>query len=136
MAHHNHAHHQHRRDRVGNAHQEVRRQDTVVNVVYVTASPTFTGLYFIEQCLTREKTSPMWERIIDLAFYYRQDWRIQDHGWIRGSSRSQPTAHSCCQDKYSCREGFPSCRAIESSRAAANKRLHYSGCCRRNNTPA
>ena len=39
MAHHNHAHHQHRRERVGN----VRRQETVFNVVYVTAAPTFTG---------------------------------------------------------------------------------------------
>ena len=45
MAFHNHAHHQHRRDRVQNAHQEVRRQDTLFNVVYVTASPTFTGTY-------------------------------------------------------------------------------------------
>ena len=40
MAHHNHAHHQHRRERVGN----VRRQETVFNVVYVTAAPTFTGI--------------------------------------------------------------------------------------------
>ena len=39
MAHHNRAHHQHRRERVGN----VRRQETVFSVVYVTAAPTFTG---------------------------------------------------------------------------------------------
>ena len=52
MAYHNHAHHQHRRDRVQNAHQEVRRQDTVVNVVYVTASPTFTGTYLTSQALS------------------------------------------------------------------------------------
>lgn len=56
MAHHNHAHHQHRRDRVENAHQEMRRQDTVVNVVYVTQAPTFTGTYLISQSLTRELT--------------------------------------------------------------------------------
>jgi len=44
MSHHAHAHHQHPRDnhRVRNAH-ELYKAETVYNVVYVTASPTFDG---------------------------------------------------------------------------------------------
>ena len=45
MPHHAHAHHQHARNNHGARHaeHEVNKAETVVNVVYVTASPTFEG---------------------------------------------------------------------------------------------
>ena len=88
MAYHNHAHHQHRRDRVGDPHQKVRRQETVFNVVYVTASPTFTGKVSLFGALSTLSQTFLdlqlnaYPKAEKLTSNFTIDRWIHDNGWL------------------------------------------------------